>query len=77
MLLKFLWRKWVRLAQAIGNFQAQVILALFYAVVVAPLGFFYRLFADPLNLHGGSEVQSNFQKWQHTKQGLEEARKQY
>lgn len=77
MLLKFLWLKWLPVAQAIGNFQAQVILTFFYVVVVAPLGIFYRLFTDPLNLHGHKNARTNFQKWEHPKETLENARKQY
>jgi len=74
--LKWLWRKWLPVAQAIGNFQAQVILTFFYVVVIAPLGIVYRLFADPLNLRNRN-TRSNFGKWQHPKQNLEETRKQY
>lgn len=81
--LKAIWAKWLPIARVIGNFQAQVILTLFYLVVLFPVGVVYRLFADPLRLRSGqalrlrTRVRSNFQKWEHEKQSLEEARKQY
>lgn len=74
-LLKTVWRRWLPIARIIGNFQAQVILTLFYLVVLFPVGLVYRLFADPLRLR--TRVRSNFQKWEHESETLERARKQY
>jgi hypothetical protein len=45
-----LWEGWKRVARAIGNFQARVLLTVFYAVLVLPLGLAVRLFADPLRI---------------------------
>ena len=70
-----LWKKWLPIAQAIGNFQAQVILTIFYFVIVAPLGVGLRLFADPLRVR--KKAKSNFQRWEHPKETLETARRQY
>lgn len=42
------WEGWKRIATAIGDFQARVVLSLFYFVVVLPFGLSVRLFADPL-----------------------------
>jgi hypothetical protein len=39
---------WKRIAQEIGNFQARVLLTIFYAVLVLPFGIVVRLFFDPL-----------------------------
>lgn len=77
--VKFLWRKWLPIAQAVGNFNAQVILTIFYLIIILPLGLVFRLFADPLNIRARelSRKRSNFNKWEHPKQNLEEARKQY
>lgn len=75
-ILLWLWRKWLPVAQSIGNFQAQVILSIFYIVLIAPLGILYRLFADPLNLKIKNK-RSNFEKWEHPKGTLDTARKQY
>lgn len=63
------------IAHAIGNFQAQVILTIFYFAIFLPLGIVFRLFVDPLKLR--SVKRSNFQKWEHEEQSLEEARRQY
>jgi hypothetical protein len=48
--LKRLWQAWKALAHKIGNFQARVILTVFYAVLVLPFGLAARLFADPLRI---------------------------
>lgn len=48
--LKRVWEGWKRVAHVIGDFQARVILTVFYAVLVLPFGLVVRLFADPLEL---------------------------
>jgi len=48
--LNALWKAWTRLAHRIGNFQARVLLTVFYAVLVLPFGIIVRLFADPLRI---------------------------
>jgi len=77
--LKWLWSKWLPIAQAIGNFNAQVILTIFYLIIISPLGLIYRLFADPLAVKQSriTRQTTNFKRWDHLKQDLEEARKQY
>ncbi len=47
---KRLWESWKRIAHAIGNFQARVLLTLLYVVLVLPFGLAVRLFADPLRI---------------------------
>jgi len=47
---KQLWLRWQRVAARIGDFQARLILSLFYIVFVLPIGLVARLFADPLGL---------------------------
>ena len=49
-MLKNAWQTWKRIARAIGNFQARVILTIFYAVLVFPFGIVVRLFFDPLRI---------------------------
>jgi hypothetical protein len=39
-----------RVAQAIGTFQARVLLTLIYAILVVPFGVIIRLFSDPLHI---------------------------
>jgi len=47
-MLKRAWQAWKNIAHKIGNFQARVLLTLFYAVLVFPFGIVLRLFLDPL-----------------------------
>jgi hypothetical protein len=49
-MLKRLWEGWKKVAHAIGNFQARVLLTIFYAVLVLPFGVAARLFSDPLRI---------------------------
>lgn len=49
-MLKRAWQTWKRIAHAIGNFQARVLLTVFYAVLVFPFGIVVRLFSDPLRI---------------------------
>ena len=46
--MKTLWEGWKKLARHIGNFQARVVLTVFYILLVAPIGFIIRLASDPL-----------------------------
>jgi hypothetical protein len=48
--LKRLWEGWKKIAHVIGNFQARVLLTIFYAIFVLPFGLAARLFADPLRI---------------------------
>jgi len=48
--LKRAWQAWKRIAHKIGNFQARVLLTVFYAVLVLPFGIATRLFSDPLRI---------------------------
>ena len=49
-LYKRAWQGWKDLAHKIGNFQARVILSIFYAVLVLPFGLATRMFSDPLRI---------------------------
>ena len=49
-LYKRAWQAWKDLAHKIGNFQARVILTIFYAVLVLPFGLASRWFSDPLRI---------------------------
>lgn len=49
-LYKRAWQGWKDLAHKIGNFQARVILSIFYAILVAPFGLAARWFSDPLRI---------------------------
>jgi hypothetical protein len=49
-LLKRLWEGWKRIGRKIGDFQARVLLTVFYAVLILPFGLAVRIFADPLRI---------------------------
>jgi hypothetical protein len=49
-LYKRAWQWWKDFAHKIGNFQARVILSIFYGVLVLPFGLAARLFSDPLRI---------------------------
>jgi uncharacterized membrane protein len=44
------WQRWTVIARVIGNFQARVLLSLFYFVVVPPFALLVKLAKDPLRL---------------------------
>jgi hypothetical protein len=45
-----LWRGWLRVGRAIGDFVARVVLTLLYFTLVVPFGLVSRLLRDPLDL---------------------------
>jgi hypothetical protein len=48
--LRLLWEHWKTFAHALGNFQARLLLLLFYYVVAAPFALGLKLLSDPLRL---------------------------
>ena len=48
--LRRLWQGWKRVGRKIGDFQARVLLTLFYFVILAPFAVVVRFTADPLGL---------------------------
>lgn len=48
--LKRAWAAWKKIAHKIGNFQARVLLTIFYGVLVMPFGLAARMFSDPLRI---------------------------
>ena len=48
--LKRAWEAWKRLGKKIGNFQARILLTIFYVVLMFPFGIAARLFSDPLRI---------------------------
>ncbi len=45
-----LWAAWKRIARKIGDFQARVLLTIFYFVLLAPFALIVRRTSDPLAL---------------------------
>ena len=48
-LRKKLWEGWKKIAHAIGDFQARVLLTVIYSVLIMPFGLLVRCFADSLH----------------------------
>ena len=48
--LRALLKAWKSLAHKIANFQARLLLSLFYFVAVAPFALRVKIFSDPLQL---------------------------
>ena len=46
--VKRLWAAWKKIAHAIGNFQARILLTVIYAVLLLPFGLAVRAFSDSL-----------------------------
>ena len=73
-MLKQIWQRWVNVSKKIGDFQARLLLSLFYLVLVCPFGLILRLFADPLGL---KKAPPDWTSKQSTPPRLEEARRQF
>jgi hypothetical protein len=51
--LRAAWRWWTRVARRIGDFQARIILTVFYYVILAPFALILRR-GDPLGIGAGA-----------------------
>lgn len=49
-LLRRLWEGWKRIGRRVADFQARLLLTVFYFVIVAPFALAVRLASDPLAL---------------------------
>jgi hypothetical protein len=49
-MLKAVWSAWKGIAQIVGNFQARMILTLFYLIVSFPFALIIKASSDPLAL---------------------------
>lgn len=45
-----LWEEWKRIAYKISNFQAKIILTLFYFLIITPFSIGVKLLSDPLSI---------------------------
>jgi hypothetical protein len=50
-----LWEGWKRVGKKFGNFQARVLLGIFYAIFLAPFAVMLRWLSDPLAIKPGSK----------------------
>ena len=53
VVLRRLWEGWKRVGRKIGDFQARVLLTVFYFVILAPFAVVVRFKADPLGIKRG------------------------
>lgn len=53
--LRTAWQGWKRLAKRIGDFQARVLLGVFYFVLVGPFAIGVRFGSDPLAIKKGTQ----------------------
>jgi hypothetical protein len=47
-----LWQRWKQIARKIGDFQARVLMTIFYYVILGPIALVLRLSSDPLAIKG-------------------------
>jgi hypothetical protein len=71
-----LWHGWQELGRNIGDFQARLLLTVFYFTVFVPFGLITRLFLDPLQVRRGS-VKSGLNPRQTLDTDLDAARRQF
>ena len=48
--IKRLWEGWKKIAHAVGDFQARILLTVIYAVLILPFGLMVRCFSDALHI---------------------------
>lgn len=70
-----IWERWKRIAHAIGNVQARILLSVLYFILVGPFALPVRLLMDPLALRRPSGTTFWLARRPRTV-GLDEARKQ-
>jgi len=71
--LKRFWEAWKKIAHAIGNFQARVLLSVIYAILILPFGLAVRFFSDPLRIKKRS---GEWLDYPPTTNDMEQARRQ-
>jgi len=53
--LRGLWAAWKKIARKIGDFQARVLMTIFYFVLLAPFALIVRRTSDPLAIKPGTQ----------------------
>ncbi len=72
-----LWEWWKRAGKAIGDFQARVLLVLFYFVILAPFALAIRWGSDPLALKAGAPRGWHPSRGEETNSLLDRATRQF
>jgi len=55
-LFRRLWEGWKKIARKIGDFNARVILTVFYFILLFPFAVLVRIFTDPLEIKKKAHV---------------------
>ncbi len=79
-ILKKIWKKWFSITKPIGNFQAIVLLSVFYLIALFIFGFIFKIFIDPLGINPKSsknKKKSNFSRWEHAIENLSDSKKPF
>ena len=74
--LKIILEHWKRIARRIGDFQARLILSVFYYVIFAPFGLGVRVFSDPLDIKN-TQTRKWLTRTEEGEQSSTYARRQY
>ena len=72
-----LWEWWKRVARKIGDFNARVILTLFYCILMTPFAIMLKLFTDPLRIKAKTEKRWLQREPEKEGDPLEKAAKQF
>jgi len=75
MSLRIFWEKWKKFGRKVADFQAKVLLTIFYFIVLLPFGLVIRLFSDLLKIKPSSKV--GFDDWISKADSLEDVRRQF
>ena len=74
---KKIWGKWKKIALVIGRFNTKVILTIIFFLVLAPIGYIFRLFGwDPLDLKQKNKPDSNWKEVKTAEPDLESMKRQ-
>ncbi len=75
-MLTTLWSRWKRFAQKVADFQARLILTVFYFLILGPFGLVVSFLRDPLRVKRAPQTSIWFPR-QPENVGLETARRQF
>ncbi len=75
--IQIVWKKWLRVARVIGNFQLRIIFSVFYLIGFSILGVVFRFFKDPLEIKPALNKKSAFLPWAQPKGTLTLAQKPF
>ncbi len=74
--LKKFWRRITQGAQRVGNFQAHLLLTIFYLLLIVPIGMISKFGGDLLELRYPAKIQSYWQFRPTKRDKLRAARRQ-